>query len=126
MLIDIARQMQRLGLKPRHTIHFALWYGEEQGLKGSRGYVKSHEDELDRNVMAASIDIGSGRMARFFAGGPWAELPGRTFEFSPVDAKRSLKWSHEDSELCLSRLINLPNPNRLYFDIASDDSSRSI
>lgn len=35
MLINIARQITRLGLKPARTIRFALWNGEEQGLVGS-------------------------------------------------------------------------------------------
>ncbi|MEM7354018.1 MAG: M20/M25/M40 family metallo-hydrolase, partial [Acidobacteriota bacterium] len=69
MLIDIARQMQRLGIVPRRTIRFALWNGEEQGFGGSRGYVEAHQTELDQHVLAASIDIGSGRMAGFFTGG---------------------------------------------------------
>ncbi len=69
MLIDLARQIRRLGLQPRRTIRFALWNGEEQGLLGSWGYVKSHQDELDRHVMASSFDIGSGRIVGFFTGG---------------------------------------------------------
>lgn len=69
MLIDLARQIRRLDLEPRRTIRFVLWNGEEQGLYGSRGYVKSHRDELDRHVMASSFDIGSGRIVGFFTGG---------------------------------------------------------
>lgn len=69
LLIDLARQMKRLGLEPRRTVRFALWNGEEQGLNGSRGYVKTHADELDRHVMASSFDIGSGRITGFFTGG---------------------------------------------------------
>ncbi len=85
MLIDVARQMKRLGIVPRRTIRFALWNGEEQGLNGSRGYVESHAQELDRHVMAASFDIGSGRIGGFFTGGrpscvppsnaPWNRSP---------------------------------------------------
>jgi carboxypeptidase Q len=69
LVIDIARQIQRLGLRPRRTIRFALWNGEEQGLHGSWGYVRDHIDELDRHVMASSYDIGSGRINGFFTGG---------------------------------------------------------
>ncbi len=69
MVIDLARQMQRLGLTPRRTIRFALWNGEEQGLNGSWGYVRHHAEELDRHVMASSYDIGSGRLAGFFYSG---------------------------------------------------------
>ena len=69
LVLDIARQMRALGLKPRRTIRFALWNGEEQGLLGSWGYVKAHAAELDRHVMAASVDIGSGRVNGFFVNG---------------------------------------------------------
>lgn len=69
LVIDLARQMRRLGLVPRRTIRFALFNGEEQGLFGSWGYVESHADELDRTVMASSYDIGSGRIDGFFTGG---------------------------------------------------------
>jgi hypothetical protein len=41
-LIEAARLIQKLGIKPRRTIRFALWTGEEQGLLGSRAYVTQH------------------------------------------------------------------------------------
>jgi len=69
MLINIARQIVRLGLQPERTIRFALWNGEEQGLVGSWKYTEQHEDELDKHVVAASFDIGSGRTTGFFTGG---------------------------------------------------------
>ena len=73
MMIDIARQITRLGLKPRRTIRFALWNGEEQGLVGSWRYTQQHQDELDDHVMATSFDIGTGKILGFFTGG-MAEL----------------------------------------------------
>lgn len=69
MMIDIARQMKRLGIQPRRTIRFILWNGEEQGLVGSWKYTQAHADELDRHVMACSVDIGSGRISGFFTNG---------------------------------------------------------
>jgi carboxypeptidase Q len=69
MMIDIARQIIRLGLRPERTIRFALWNGEEQGLVGSWQYTQQHEDELDNHVVAASFDIGTGRVLGFFTGG---------------------------------------------------------
>jgi len=67
-LIDVARQMKRLGLKPARTLRFALWNGEEQGMFGSWGYTLAHEAELDKHVMASSFDIGCGRITGFFTG----------------------------------------------------------
>ena len=69
MLIDIARQMKRLGIKPKRTIRFALWNGEEQGFMGSWKYTCTHAHELDGHIMACSIDIGSGRILGFYTNG---------------------------------------------------------
>jgi Zn-dependent M28 family amino/carboxypeptidase len=69
LVIDIARQMKRLGLQPSRTIRFALFNGEEQGMFGSLGYTRTHEAEMDAHVLASSYDIGSGRINGFFTGG---------------------------------------------------------
>lgn len=69
MMIDIARQMQRLGIRSKRTIRFALWNGEEHGMIGSWRYTHAHADELDNHVMTLSIDIGSGRILGFFTNG---------------------------------------------------------
>ena len=54
LVIDIARQIVRLGLQPDRTIRFALWNGEEQGLIGSWRYTQQHAAEMDGHVMASS------------------------------------------------------------------------
>lgn len=73
-LIDVARQMKKLGIKPARTLRFALWNGEEQGMYGSAGYVQTHEAEMDKHVMAVSFDIGCGRINGFYTNGR-PELP---------------------------------------------------
>jgi Zn-dependent M28 family amino/carboxypeptidase len=40
--MEAVRLLKKLGVQPRRTIRVALWSGEEQGLFGSRGYVKEH------------------------------------------------------------------------------------
>lgn len=42
VMMEAMRILKTLGIKPRRTIRIALWSGEEQGLLGSRAYVKSH------------------------------------------------------------------------------------
>ena len=42
VVMEAARILQRMGVKPRRTIRFALWSGEEQGLLGSMAYVEQH------------------------------------------------------------------------------------
>jgi hypothetical protein len=41
-VLEVARILNALDLHPRRTIRFALWSGEEEGIFGSRGYVKEH------------------------------------------------------------------------------------
>jgi hypothetical protein len=85
MVIDVARQIRRLGLRPARTIRFALWNGEEQNLNGSYGYTLSHAVELDRHVMASSYDIGTGRIIGFFTGGRADLLPVMEQALKPVE-----------------------------------------
>lgn len=42
VMMEAVRIIQTLGLKPRRTIRVGLWSGEEQGLLGSRAYVRQH------------------------------------------------------------------------------------
>ena len=44
--MEAARILMASGLKPRRTIRVALWSGEEQGLNGSREYVKQQFGEM--------------------------------------------------------------------------------
>jgi carboxypeptidase Q len=41
-MMEAARILQALGVKPRRTIRVALWAGEEEGLLGSKAYVAQH------------------------------------------------------------------------------------
>lgn len=42
IMMEAARILKAIGVKPRRTIRVALWSGEEQGLLGSQAYVKRH------------------------------------------------------------------------------------
>jgi carboxypeptidase Q len=42
VVLEAARILETLGARPRRTIRFALWSGEEEGLWGSRAYVRKH------------------------------------------------------------------------------------
>jgi carboxypeptidase Q len=42
VVMEAARILASLGIKPKRTIRFALWAGEEQGLYGSQNYVERH------------------------------------------------------------------------------------
>ncbi|MCC6659725.1 MAG: M20/M25/M40 family metallo-hydrolase [Phycisphaerales bacterium] len=57
--LEAARLLMAAHAKPKRTIRFILWTGEEQGLLGSRAYVKQLKEkgQLD-NVSAVLVDDG--------------------------------------------------------------------
>ena len=50
------------GIRPKRTIRFALFTGEEQGLYGSQYYVLRHDAELARHQAMLVLDNGTGRI----------------------------------------------------------------
>ena len=61
IVLESARILSRSGIKPRRTIRFVLFTGEEQGLYGSKAYVEKHKDELPRISMCLVHDTGTGK-----------------------------------------------------------------
>lgn len=55
--LETARVLMKSGAKPKRTIRFIMWTGEEQGLYGSRRYVEMHKNELDK-ISAVLVDDG--------------------------------------------------------------------
>ena len=102
VVIEAARILRQLGVRPKRTIRFALWSGEEQGLYGSANYVQQHLasrpaatgpggvllwDELIRKYPATplpgysalkayfNLDNGSGKIRGIYAEGNAAAVP---------------------------------------------------
>lgn len=69
IMMEAARILESLGVKPRRTIRVALWSGEEEGLLGSQAYVKEHfgsfeepKPEFSKLVAYFNVDSGTGRI----------------------------------------------------------------
>ena len=69
IMMEAARLIQTLGLKPRRTVRLALWAGEEEGLLGSLAYVKQHfgtaenpKPEWAKLDCYFNVDTGTGRI----------------------------------------------------------------
>lgn len=62
VVLEAARILGRSGLKPKRTIRFILFSGEEQGLIGSRKYAAAHAEEADSVQAVLVIDNGTGRI----------------------------------------------------------------
>ena len=61
-VLEAARALQKLGVKPKRTIRFVLFTGEEQGLNGSKAYVQAHKDELAKISGVLVHDTGTGKV----------------------------------------------------------------
>lgn len=56
-VLDIARTFQKLKIKPEKTIEFVLFMGEEQGLLGSKHYVKELKKENKLSEIGYMINL---------------------------------------------------------------------
>ena len=67
--LGAADSIMRSGMKPRRTIRFVLFTGEEQGLDGSFAYVKQHQAEMANHLGSLILDNGQGPVRSFQLGG---------------------------------------------------------
>jgi hypothetical protein len=62
VMMEAMRILKTLKLEPRRTIRIGLWSGEEQGLLGSRAWVRNHAAELPKISAYVNVDNGTGRL----------------------------------------------------------------
>src|SRR5437867_12480840 len=60
VVLEAARALAKLNLKPMRTIRFVLFSGEEEGLVGSKLYVDVHKNELAKISDVLVHDTGTG------------------------------------------------------------------
>ncbi len=69
LIVDALRAIKASGLKPRRSIRFVLFSGEEEGLLGSHAYAIAHRPELDNAAGVVIWDSGTGKTTGFADGG---------------------------------------------------------
>ena len=76
-MMEAARILKAIGVKPRRTIRVACWGGEEEGLLGSKAYVEQHfgtfenpKPEFSKFNGYFNIDSGTGRARALSIFGP--------------------------------------------------------
>jgi Iap family predicted aminopeptidase len=88
-ILEVARALIKIDPRPRRTIRFVWFMGEEHGLLGSDAYVKEHADELDHIVAMINVDMPGAPRSIMSAGHPEVmgllksireELPGYELE----------------------------------------------
>ena len=68
IVLETARVVAKLakeGMRPKRTIRFCLFTGEEQGLWGSRKYVEKYKDDLPKHSVSLVHDTGTGKVLGF-------------------------------------------------------------
>jgi carboxypeptidase Q len=67
--LGAAKAIKLSGFRPKRTIRFVLFTGEEQGLLGSLAYTKIHKDEMSNHLAALILDNGQGPVVGLNLGG---------------------------------------------------------
>ncbi len=92
VMLEAIRILKTVNAQPRRTIRIALWSAEEQGLHGSRNYVKNHltdpntkksNAEGDNVAAYFNVDNGTGKIRGIYLQGNDACRPIFTKWFEP-------------------------------------------
>lgn len=61
------RLLKATGNRPKRTIRFIAWSGEESGshVDGAAQYLKAHRSELDKHIVGFESDAGSSQLIGF-------------------------------------------------------------
>jgi carboxypeptidase Q len=107
LVVDALRAIRASGVKPRRTIRFILFSGEEEGLLGSRAYAFDHRSELDKAAGVVIFDSGSGKTTGFALGGRKdVQATAKTLvdplaQFDVKDLKLDMEWGTDHFDFML-------------------------
>ncbi len=107
LVVDALRAIKASGLKPRRSIRFILFSGEEEGLLGSRAYATAHRPELDNAAGVIIYDSGTGKTTGFATGGR-KDVLGTTRhiiaplrQFGVTELKTDMEWGTDHFDFML-------------------------
>jgi carboxypeptidase Q len=107
LVIDTLRAIKQSGLKPRRSIRFILFSGEEEGLIGSRAYAFAHRPELDKAAGVVIYDAGTGKTTGFSLGGrrdvvdAAQRLIAPLRQFDVTELKTDMEWGTDHFDFML-------------------------
>lgn len=108
VMMEAMRILKTLGVQPRRTIRIALWSGEEQGLLGSRNWVRNHPELHDRVSAYVNVDNGTGRIR-----GIWDQSNEKV-----IPIFEQILWPFRDLGVVAVRHGNTGGTDHLAFDAA--------
>jgi hypothetical protein len=105
-MMEAMRILRALDLHPRRTIRLGLWSGEEQGLLGSRAWIRDHRDSWSRISAYLNMDNGTGKLR-----GIWTQSnPSSTSVFEQI------LWPFRDLGVVVVREGDATGTDHLSFD----------
>ncbi len=84
LVVDALRAIKASGVRPRRTLRFILFSGEEEGMVGSHAYIVAHRADLDKIAGVVIFDSGIGRVTGFSLGGRRDVVPAATTLVAPL------------------------------------------
>ncbi len=107
LVVDALRAIKSSGVKPRRSIRFILFSGEEEGLLGSRAYSRAHRPELDQAAGVIVFDSGTGKTTGFADGGrkdvldTAKRLIAPLQQFGVTELKTDMEWGTDHFDFML-------------------------
>jgi carboxypeptidase Q len=107
LTVDALRAIKASGLRPRRTIRFILFSGEEEGLLGSRAYSVAHRPQLDEAAGVIIWDSGTGKTTGFASGGrkdvldTARRLTEPLQQFGLTEIKTDMEWGTDHFDFML-------------------------
>ena len=83
-VLEAARTLHALGWKPKRTVTFVLFTGEEQGGIGADTYVKNHASELAKTDAVLVLDTGTGKVYSIALENLWETGPLMSEIYQPL------------------------------------------
>lgn len=122
--LGAADAIVKSGFKPKRTIRFVLFTGEEEGLLGSLAYVKTHQSDMSNYVAALILDSGQGPVVGFQMGGHEDIIPEvKSFastlqSFGKIDVDNEVEFGTDTGPFTLAGLpginLNQDSPDYKY------------
>jgi carboxypeptidase Q len=107
LVVDSLRAIKASGLKPRRSLRFILFSGEEEGLLGSRAYSRAHRPELDNAAGVIIYDAGVGKTTDFSTGGrkdvieTARQIIAPLRQFGVTEFKNDMEWGTDHFDFML-------------------------
>ena len=107
MVIDAMRAIKASGVRPKRSIRFVLFSGEEEGLIGSHAYTVAHRAELDKSAGVIVYDSGVGKTTGFSVGGrkdvleTAKQLVAPLAQFGATELKVEMEWGSDHFDFML-------------------------